>query len=250
MISPQIITFDLFKSHPQLTCVFSTRRGGISTKEYESLNLGLRTGDREDFVLKNRQRFFSEIHVNQSQIAFSDQVHSSRIAYVSHPGVYLRSDALITDKSNIFLVIQTADCFPIFIYDTQNKIIAAVHAGWRGVLNNIIEKTIDMIIGRFTADPADFMAAMGPGLQKECFEIRRDLFAVVDKIYLTDHADPEIKYFDLEQMIYDKMIKCGFKSDNIFKSGICTKCDSANFYSYRRDKERSGRMFGLIGIRG
>ena len=231
MNSPQFIIFDNFKAYPRLVCVFSTRKGGISVKDYQSLNLGLKTGDRNEFIIENRRRFFNEINVNSSQIAYSDQVHSGHVECVADSGIYRQTDALITDKLNLFLTIQTADCFPVFLYGKKKSIVAAIHAGWRGVFNNIIENTVGMAIEKFRVDPADIIAAIGPGLQRECFEIRRDVFNLIDDKYLSDHPEKEKKYFDLRQTIYDRLLMQGIGAENIDKSEICTKCDRENFFS-------------------
>ena len=245
----QYITFDIFKSYPDLVCVFSTRNGGVSTGAYASLNMGLKTGDHQQSVIENRRIFFEKLNIPQVQIAFTDQVHSGNAAYAVGPGILNQTDALITDKENLFLVIQTADCFPVFLYDRKKRAIAAIHAGWQGVLNKIIENTIEKMVRIFDSNPPDIIAAVGPGLQKECFEIRQDLFSRLDQTYLIRHPDNEKRLFDLKNMIQDKLVNQGVKTDNINTTEICTKCDQSNFYSFRRDKNVSGRMFGLIGMR-
>ena len=248
MSPAQYISFEIFKSHPQVICLFSTRNGGVSSGPYASLNLGLKTGDQKEMVIENRRLFFDEINIPQSQIAFTDQVHSGNVKHAIHPGIFNQTDALITDKDSLFLVIQTADCFPVFLYDQRKMAVAAIHAGWQGVLNDIIENTIEKMTRIFYSNPADIIGAIGPGLQRECFEIRRDLFSRIDKNYLSAHPDKEKRLFDLNRLITDRLIQQGIKPENVSTTEICSRCDHNNFYSFRRDKNLSGRMFGIIGI--
>ncbi len=248
MTPPQIISFfDIFPAS-QLLCFFSTRVGGISKGKYHSLNLGLNTGDVLNKVKSNRNALISHLNISESQIAFTDQVHSGNVKIAATPGIYRETDALITNRPNLFLAIQTADCFPIFIYSPEHRVIAAIHAGWRGTKAGIIENTIILLQEKFNIKTEIILAVVGPGLQKECFEVEQDTYYLFEKKYLSDAKTEGKKLLDLKSVIIDKLKTMGLVDINIFSSDICTKCDEKNYYSYRRDKHQSGRMMGIIGL--
>jgi len=243
------IRFSVFKKFPNLICVFSTRIGGSSKGIYASQNMGLKTGDDASTVINNRNQFFSQFGISDKDIAFSDQIHSAKVVVADQSGIYPASDALITSRKNLFLAIQTADCFPIFIFDPVRLIIAAIHAGWRGVQAGIIPATIKLLTNSLELNPKNLYAAIGPGLQKECFEVRSDVSRHFPQSFLSDHSDPEKKYLDLSGYIRRNLIEQEIETDHIETNGSCTMCNQESFYSYRRDKDQSGRMIGLIGIR-
>ncbi len=242
-------SFSSFKAFSNLICIFSTRQGGLSRGIYAQQNLGLKTGDDIKTVAENRKQFFKQFNISEKQIAFTDQIHSTNIVRVNKPGVYSQSDALITKETDIFLAIQTADCLPVFIFDPVNRVIAAIHAGWRGVKAGIITASINTLFSTFALRPQNFFVVIGPGLQKECFEVRSDVSMYFPIKYLGKHSDPGKKFLDLSGYVKYILLNLGIPEDQVEQHPDCTMCKTDLYYSYRRDKERSGRMIGLIGMR-
>lgn len=250
MIPSSYIQFNIFNPYSNLVCAFSTRFGGTSKDPYHSLNLGLKTGDKLAFVHENRARFIRSLSINEDQIAYTDQVHSANVEIVTKAGIYAETDALITVRKNLFLVIQTADCFPLFVVDPGTNIIAAIHAGWRGALQGVIENTLKTMETKLNVNPDNLFVAVGPGLQQECFEIQSDVYDQIENKYLKIHSDETKRFLDLKNLIIDKLLQSGLNRKHIYDSGRCTKCEKESFYSFRRDKNKSGRMMGIIGQRG
>ncbi len=246
---PSLIRFSIFTPFPELVCAFSTRIGGVSESPYDGQNMGLKTGDDPDNVLRNRKSFFSKLGISEKEIAFSDQIHGTKIAAVFKPGVYESCDALITNEPNTFLAIQTADCFPLFFYEPQQKAVAAVHAGWRGAISGIVPATLDLLVEKYRIQTEQLRVAIGPGLQKECFEVGEVVFKQVDEKFLTKHPDRQKRYFDLYGFLFDQLTEKNVLPDHIFDLNHCTKCLEQRYFSFRRDGKQSGRMIGLIGIR-
>ena len=244
------ITFPIFDKFSDLICVLSTRSGGYSQGIYGSQNMGLRSGDTVSVVEKNRKQFFGLFKISQQQIAFTDQIHSANVAVADRSGVYPASDALVTSQTGQFLAIQTADCLPVFVVDPENRVIAAVHAGWRGVQAGIISRVIAVMTGTWQLDPQKFYAAVGPGLQKECFEVGADVAGLFPRTFLSDHRDPAKSYLDLAGYTVSLLRQAGIPDSQIENNGACTMCDQGAYYSYRRDKMQSGRMIGIIGMTG
>jgi len=172
---PSMIRFPIFAAFPELVCAFSTRIGGVSKSPYNGQNMGLKTGDNPNDVFRNRKSFFGKLGISEEDIAFSDQIHGKKVGVVFKPGIYESCDALITNEPNTFLAIQTADCFPLFFYEPQQKAVAAVHAGWRGAISGIVPATLDLLVEKYRIRIDQLRVAIGPGLQKECFEVGEDV---------------------------------------------------------------------------
>jgi polyphenol oxidase len=248
MIPSYVLTFQKFFQSPNLLCVFSTRNGGVSSPPYQTMNLGLNTGDSKEDVISNRNRFFEYVGIKESQIAFTDQIHSTNVKMTIQSGIYKHTDAIITDRPNLFLAIQTADCFPIFAFHPRKKIVAAIHAGWRGAQRGIVDKTVSQIQTQFNLDLSELLVVIGPGLQKECFEVENDVYDLFDNKYVLRTGKENKRLLNLEAYLIDTLKKQGVPSQNIHSTGICTKCCADEYYSFRRDKNESGRMMGIIGL--
>ena len=249
-MSPASYTgFHIFSNFSNIICAFSTRLGGKSSDYNPDQGTRLKTGDKRQILTESRRRFLKEFGILTEQVALTDQIHSRNVSIADKPGIYPHSDALATSKGNIFLVIQTADCFPIFIFDPQTQVVAAIHAGWRGVKSGILQTVIGKLRSRYDLRTANLLVAIGPGLQKECFEVRSDVSKYFPDNYLAIHPDPNKKYLDLSGYIINRMVDLGIPEYQIQNQGDCTKCRTDLYYSYRRDKEQSGRMIGLIGMR-
>lgn len=249
MVPPSFITFPIFEQFPNLVCIFSTRYGGVSTGGYASQNMGLNTGETRQIVLDNRRRFFSEASIQEKQIAYCDQIHSANICIAANAGIYRDSDGLITNAKNLFLAVQTADCFPVFLYSPQDQIVSIIHAGWRGAKAGIIFIACDTLLNRLDIPPENLFAAIGPGIRKECFEVGTDVSGNFPDQFVQAHNNPEKRYLDLAGFIRNTLIQKGIPVGQVEDQEICTVCDRDRFYSYRRDKQKSGRMMGIIGIR-
>ncbi len=222
---------------------YSTRLGGVSSTPYDSLNLGKNTNDNPADVDKNRSIFFNALNIDISRCVFPQQVHSDVVVTVDRPGIVEKCDALITREKNLFLTIQTADCFPIFLYDNLNEIVAIVHSGWRGTAKNIVKKTIKQM----AANPLHIRAAIGPGVQQSCYQVDEKTAAHFNRKYLIPDGNTHFK-LDIQDAIYDQIIAAGVIRENIATDTSCTHCRSDLYYSYRRDGENSGRMMSVIGM--
>jgi YfiH family protein len=249
MDAKSFITFDIFKAYPELLCVFTTRKGGLSTGDFASFNMGLKTGESFELVQTNRSLLYKFLNISESQIAYQDQVHSSNLYHVNKPGIYAKTDALICSVRGIFLAIQTADCFPVFLYAKKEELISIIHIGWRGAVMNIIDRTLKSLETDYEVDLSNIIVAVGPGLGMECFEVKRDVYEQFPKKYLGIHPDKEKRYLNLREFIIDNLKDYGIQNSHIHINTACTKCNDQIFYSYRRDGRKSGRMMGIIGMK-
>ncbi len=208
----------------------------------------------EHFFLEKEDMLSHAKFAGLPRIVYSlDQIHSDKVIYINGlAGKKHQGDGLITDKK-IFLGIYTADCLPILFFDTKLKTIAAVHAGWRGLLNGIILNTIEYMV-KMGSDKKRIIVAVGPHIRKCCYEISDEL---ANKFYnkykyLNKKARGKIKntthtYFSLIEVALFQLKYAAIPSENIDPLNICTYCDT-RFFSYRRDHNKSGRMLNTIGL--
>ena len=165
-----------------------------------------------------------------------NQIHSDIIKIIDNDFQNNQiGDALITNKTNTPLLIKTADCIPIIIYDKENKILAVVHSGWKGTLNDITIKTIKLMINKFNINTSSTYVYLYPSIRKCHFEVEIDVYKQFkEKIKNINKytTKKENKYYiDLQQIIIDKLHNLGI--NNIIDSNICTHCNHDKFYSYR-----------------
>lgn len=168
------------------------------------------------------------------------QIHSNLVLLAEHPGLPGEGDALITNRPGLAISIRTADCYPILLADPRNRAIAAIHAGWRGTAGRIVCEALEKMKVEFGTEPSDVLAAIGPGIGVCCYEVGDEVarkFGFSGRINL-----------DLAAENRDQLESSGVSAHNIEALGVCTFCDAERIFSYRREKEKAGRMTSFIQI--
>ena len=239
---------EFFYSYNNLLAIESTRLGGLSKPPFASLNLGAFTNDLKEAVQQNKEILYTDLGINGDQIASSFQCHGHEILNVEKPGYYEGFDALITNKKNIFLQILVADCTPILLFDPIHEVVAAIHAGWRGTVNAIVQKTLDKMTLHFHTNPSDCFAYVGTCISQSYFEVDKDV---------ADNFDQEFYFFDKEKNKYFIDLKgcnaralsdAGLMKNHIAISPFCTVKDNDLFFSHRHEKGTTGRFGVIIGM--
>jgi YfiH family protein len=239
----QLIRSEIFKKLPEINFAFSTKKGLGRLAPYY-FNLSLSVGDNEKTVKENRKAFFDELGLTDENVAIQKQTHSDIIRYVTKGGIVGESDAMITDKKNLGLAIGVADCTPIFIYDPENKVIAAVHSGWRGTAKRILEKTVLKLKSDYNSKPEKLVAYIGPSISQKNYEVGKEVADLFDDKYKMQRDE---KYLlDVASANYDMLINSGLLKENIEISDLCTYEEKDLLHSYRRDGKKSGRSMGVI----
>ncbi|CAH1533011.1 polyphenol oxidase YfiH [Vibrio owensii] len=222
----------------------STRVGGFSTAPYQGLNLGAHVGDDLSIVEKNRDWLAQQAKMPSAPI-WLNQTHSTVVAQASAPTKQvLNADGVFTSSSQVVCSAMTADCLPVLLTNTQGTQVAAVHAGWRGLANGIVENALELFSG-------EVMAWLGPAIGPQAFEVGEDVLqAFVDFDSQAHQAftprDIEGKWLaDMSKLATQRLNKLGVTQ--VFDSGLCTLQDKNDFYSYRRDGV-TGRQATFIWI--
>lgn len=241
----QIITPEIFKEFPEIVAAISTKNGNDTSPYF--FNLSYKVGDNKQRVAENRRQFFSALDIPEEKVVFQKQIHSDICSFVTSAGFVPNSDAIYTNCDNLYLTITVADCIPILMYSPERKVVSAVHAGWRGTREKILLKSISTIKKHFDIDLKNLRVYIGPGISAENFEVGYDVAEQFPPEYVINGNG---KFFiDLKKYNYTQLIESGVSVDHIEVSPLCTFEEVHLLHSYRRDKEYSGRMIGVIGRR-
>jgi YfiH family protein len=237
---------------PELRHGFLGRRGGISKGPYESLNLAYGIGD-DPAALEENWRRFRKIIGEHTPVARLEQVHGKIVRTINRANVseWPQGDGMVTTEPGIILRILSADCVPILMIDRRGKIVAAIHAGWRGTIAGIAAESV-LAMERLGAEASGIRAALGPSIGPCCFEVDQELAARFARE--VEGADRHTRagrlgksYLDLRGIITHQLMRAGLPRESITNVGPCTRCANDRYFS-RRAANPSGLQASFIGI--
>ncbi|MEE9912227.1 MAG: peptidoglycan editing factor PgeF [Deltaproteobacteria bacterium] len=251
----------LMKACDFLTHAFCTRIGGASRDDYKSLNMSFREGDEEFRVLANWDKLSLAFEIPMENFLVLNQVHGDNIFVIKPHGDYFTSretlnyDAIVTNRTNLAICIKTADCVPVFIVDRIKKIIAAVHAGWRGSALGITAKVVRLMQNQYGSKPQDLLAAIGPSIGRCCYEVdapAADAFRQQKNAedFLFPGKRKDRWMLDLVEANRRQLLDGGIPDTNIETSGLCTVCRQDAFFSHRGSGGITGRQINFMMIKG
>lgn len=235
-----------------LVHAFLGRSGGVSTGHLASLNLGRREEDKPENLAENKRRVGAAFGIDEEKIFTVSQVHSDRIVIIDEPDITLEeikmyeADGIITGAKGIAIGILTADCVPVLLFDRKKRVVAAVHAGWKGTASNISAKVVEIMMERFESRPQDITAAIGPAIGPCCYEVGEDVVTTVghrDGIAV-QHGNKW--HVDLPKANLLQLRDAGLTDIDL--SNICTSCSTDLFFSHRGEKGKTGRLLSFISL--
>lgn len=239
----------VFAPFASLVAAESTRHGGVSQPPFASLNLGINTDDEASHVDENRRRFFQAIGADTFGFASSYQVHGTDVLYTAQSGRVEGYDALITNQPGLLVGVTVADCVPILIYDHRNQAVAAVHAGWRGTVGGIVTKTLLAMQQQFGTAGEDCYVYVGTCIDETTFEIGDEVARQFPPAFV--RVDPERKQTcaNLKAANVNLLTAFGIPAVQIAVSAFSTVLNNDEYFSYRAEQGKTGRMLAVIGIR-
>ncbi len=243
MTEPKLIKPE-WPAPANVAALFSTRLGGVSQAPYASLNLGLHVGDEPAHVAANRAALRQLL---PGEPVWLNQVHGTNVVDADGHPATPDADASVARRPGTVCAVMTADCLPVLLCDRAGSVVAAAHAGWRGLLNGVLEQTVDAM----GANPEQLMAWLGPAIGPDAFEVGaevREAFVALDPA-ADDGFEPipEGKYLaDIYLLARQRLRRMGLT--DIHGGEHCTVIERERFFSYRRDG-RTGRMAALIWLR-
>jgi YfiH family protein len=231
---------------------FSTRIGGVSEGPFATLNVAVGPGDRKELVEENLRRFAAAIEVDPERLYQTSQVHGADVRMIV-PGddrlavVQENADALVAHDPSTAVGVRTADCVPILLHEANTHVVAAVHAGWRGVVGGVVQSALAHLAIRARGSRG-IAAAIGPCIGPCCFEVGEEVATALsdaapgdERVVLRDRPKPHV---DLRRAVRLQLQALGVH--DVEDVPGCTRCDAEKFFSHRRDGARSGRLIAAI----
>ncbi len=241
--------FPALSAHAELVHGVFTRRGGVSRAPYDSLNVSSSAGDLEESVNENLERVRDTLGANCLRQV--NQVHGDRIVVLEKegdPGYHTppTADVIMTRVPWQGLVVKLADCQGVILYDPDKKAVAVAHCGWRGNVGNVLGKAVQAMVKVFNSSPAAILAAIGPSLGPCCGE-----FVGHETLFPESFRRFQVRenYFDLWAVSCWQLMEAGLREDHVEISGLCTRCRTDFFFSYRKEG-KTGRFAVAAMLKG
>ena len=243
---------------------FSTRLGGVSKGCYASLNLSFDRGDDENAVRENFRRIAEEIGVRVEDMVLSQQTHTTNVRLVTEEdrgkGIvkerdYTDVDGLITDVPGLCLVTSYADCVPLYFVDPVHRAIGLSHSGWRGTVGKIGKHTVERMGECFGSRPEDIVAAIGPSVCMDCYEVSGDVIerfmeAFDGQFWSRIFYQKENGKYQLDLWKANELIlkEAGIEERHIAVTNVCTHCNSGILYSHRATGDKRGNLCAFLAL--
>lgn len=228
---------------------FFTRLGGVSAEPFNSLNVGMHVGDNPENVEQNRRIIYRELGIEEDQLVYAGKLgHGTDWTFDAAPGTYNDVDVVIATKNNKPLGLSVADCVPIIVAHRNPDFLAVIHAGWRGTVEQVTYKTLEMLTSRFSVDPNSVVAAVGQAIGVDNYQVGTEVVGAASK--LADaasvlHTNDDGSFFDLQKANLIQLRQAGLKEIDVLDIDTYT---SPEFYSYRKEDGTTGRngVFALM----
>ncbi|HEY5571095.1 MAG TPA: peptidoglycan editing factor PgeF [Bacteroidales bacterium] len=260
-----LLGYNLLKPYPGIVHFVTTRSGGCSKGNYDSLNLTSYTGDDPSHVAENRRRLCHALDIKENRLILPYQTHSTNLLNIDAVFLALSEeeqhtklqgiDGVITALPGICVCVSTADCIPILMYDREHDIVAAVHAGWRGTVQKIAVLALQKMGTLFGTRPEELIVGFGPGISQEAFEVGPEVFdtfktAGFPMAHITQwHAGAGKYHIDLWEANRWQLLQAGIPDSQMECAGLCSWKHEEKLFSARRLGIKSGRTLSGIMIR-
>ncbi len=259
------LEYPLFADTGMVRHGFSTRLGGVSEGCFSSLNLSFGRGDREEAVRENFRRIASAIGVRCEDMVFSKQTHTTNVQAVTEkdrgmgilrPTEYQDVDGMATDIPGICLVTFYADCVPLFFVDPVKKAIGLSHSGWRGTVGKIGKAAVELMEREFGSDPADILAAVGPSICQDCYEVSEDVIEKFQEnfeecywkqlFFQKKNGKYQLNLWKANEIIF---AEAGILPEHMAVTNVCTHCNSHVLYSHRTMGTQRGSLAAFLELK-
>ena len=259
------LRFPMLESESFIEHGFSTRKGGVSTGIYESMNLTFNLEDDPENVSENFRRMAAALHTVPEKMVYSKQTHTTNVLKIEehHKGMGIvrerdfdSIDGLVTNMPGICLVTFYADCVPLYFVDPVKKAIGLSHSGWRGTVGKIGKVTIELMQKTYGSDPEDIIAAIGPSICRDCYEVSGDVIQQFRESF--DEAYwPELFYkkengkyqLDLWRANERIFTEAGIREDHIAVTNVCTHCNPDILFSHRTTGDKRGNVSAFLALK-
>lgn len=232
---------------------FFMRHGGCSPDPWKTLNMATSVGDTRENVIENRQRLAQSLNISPDLFYDVWQVHGNEVALTKAPRPHgqhhIQSDAIATNKKDVYLLMLFADCVPILVYDSGRDVVGIAHAGWKGTLNNVTGALISKMTENYGSSPKDIFAVIGPRICSEHYQVGEEIAQQAEIKYKNSEVlkiRDRKNYFDLGLANEINLRNSGITK--IDRMNICTFCLNEDWFSHRAEKGKTGRFAAVIGL--
>jgi len=253
MVNAHFVQSDLFRG-AGFSHAFFTRGGGVSDGPFESLNFSVSVGDDAARVAENLQRAARALHLTRERLYFASQVHGTNVLAVNgdesaEQVIHRRADVVLSSTLGVACAVRSADCLPVLFADPCSGMVAAAHAGWRGLVRGVLKATVDALCAR-GAHTDRLIAAIGPHVSVQAFEVSAEVAAEIQAsapgTQVVRHDLGSKPHCDLRRLAHAQLHAVGLAQAQIDDVLGCTFTEPARFFSYRRDGKVSGRHLSAI----
>lgn len=243
---------------------FSTRKGGVSTGIFSSMNLNFKRGDDSDAVMENYRRMAAALNMRVEDMVLSDQTHTTNVRVITEedrgkgilkPQDYSDVDGMITNVLGIVLVTSYADCVPLYFVDPVRKAIGLSHSGWKGTVGHIGQKTVWKMHEVYGSEPKDIVAAIGPSICQSCYEVSDDVAEAFRANFTADEAADILldkgngKYqLDLWKANWYVLTDAGILPEHLSVTDLCTACHPDLLWSHRKTNGQRGGLSAFLSL--
>jgi polyphenol oxidase len=261
-ITHNSLVYYQFDFWPKLTHGIFTRKGGVSPAPWDALNTGSTVGDDLQNIQHNQRLIYDALNVNSERICTVWQVHGNDTIIVTDPSPdrswLAKADGMVTDKLDTPLIMRCADCTPVLFQDPIRKVVGLAHAGWRGIVIGAATSVAETMIHTYGCKPTDIQAGIGVSICPDCYQVGEEVVEAVQAYFGTltgglpdgplvkrDPADGTA-YFNLWSANKLDLQRTGLEQIEV--AGICTACNTDEFYSHRAEKGKTGRFAAVISL--
>ena len=259
MVKPVLHFYEI---GPEVVAFSTTRQGGYSEGNYGQFNINPYCGDSVESIARNREVLCQQLHIDDSRLLMPHQVHLAELATIDDAFLALGADerrqrlegvdAVMTDIPEVCIGVSTADCIPVLLYDSVHRAVCAIHAGWRGTRQRIVEKALRAMTTTYGTIPSDVVAQIGPGISLDSFEVGDEVYDAFAEsgFQMSSISERRSKWhIDLPACNKQQLTAMGVPSACISMSGICTYKMHHTFFSARRLGIHSGRIYTAIMLK-
>ena len=261
----EYLTFPAMDACGGIIHAFSARKGGVSKDHLGTMNLSFSRGDLPENVSENYRRFCAAIGIRPEWIVCTDQTHTANVREADHshcgegvtkPKTWTDVDGLVTNESGVALCTSFADCVPLYFYDPVHHAIGLSHSGWRGTVGQIGAVTVRKMAELYDSKAKDILAAIGPSICQDCYEVSEDVILEFQKAYPQDiwtelyYTKENGKYqLNLWNACRHTMLTAGILPEHISMPNVCTCCNPDELFSHRASHGQRGNLNAFLMLK-
>lgn len=259
------LTYPMLEKSGTVIHGISTRLGGVSREHLSSMNLGFGRGDKDENVRENFRRIAASAGFSVENLVLSQQTHTTNVRVVTEedrgrgftrPLGWKDVDGLVTNVPGLVLTTFYADCVPLFFVDTKRGVIGLSHSGWRGTAGKIGKVTVDTMMQEYGSQPEDILAAVGPSICQECYEVSEDVITEFkaqfeerfwDSLFWKkENGKYQLNLWKANELIF---LEAGILPEHISITDLCTCCNPEFLFSHRASKGMRGNLAAFLALK-